>query len=119
MFVVLEEIVCLASLGAAALAGRVLSPALPTIRWRAGGAGIRPMAPASARAPYDGTESPITFNMLLTFRVTGQELVATLILVMAGACAAIPIIGRCALPLPYWDRGRLARSFFAELRSGR
>src|SRR5882672_3480010 len=59
--------------------GRVPSPALPRMRWMARAVGIRPMVPALSRAPCDGIESPITFNMLLTFRVTGQELVATLI----------------------------------------
>jgi hypothetical protein len=63
----LEEIFCLASISAAGLAGRVLSPALPRI-WRRGwgppdGAGIAPRT-------CGGAESPITFNMLLTLRIT-------------------------------------------------
>jgi len=62
-----------------------------TCRGRGGGWDPPDRAP-SPRAPGDGTESPITFNMLLTFR---------------------------PCPPPYWDRGRPARSFFAELKSGR
>ena len=63
----LEEIFCLASISAAALAGAA-SPCPPRHAVEGGRGGDPPDGATSPRAPGDATESPITFNMLLTFR---------------------------------------------------
>ena len=107
----LEEIFCLASISAAGACGARPLPCPPPPAVEGG----RELGPArcaaSPRAPGDGAELPITFNVLLTFRVTGAKFRGSFHLVMPGLSRPsrssddVP----CPYPPPLAGEGRGAR----------